>query len=438
MDNFEEVLLNEDGDLIKLENFPQLDKEFEKVNESCNTQVNLNTDNIQFNSVISTGLQNLTKKSEDGTVVDTFFQKKFTDKDLDTVKRIISLEAYPELYGNELSEGMEFTGFQIVPMNKLMTSINKTYGSQIARQTDNVKYSDIKNNILTDGFKLRYNPIAVVLNGNGYRIVTGYTRTKILNNNCHMENAIVALYKVSDNKTFITNSLKFNMIDVPSGTATQADVIGAASELISEGALKKDYKVIREWLFTTCKTGPFTENTKEHMVQSIFNNASTRPQIYSWKPDTIMEWMENHGFTKLHHIYPNISYGAYTGTRTKNNAYVSTKKGEENIIYFVCAYSAYTKNMFTVASISNVRQFKNKNIRVIIHTSTLGDCSTVKGLREMYNTRLDQHNTGWKTTLFQMGSAFYNDADVKNCNIELYGALPAIRQEHNMDKLVLF
>ena len=39
MDNFEEVLLNEDGDLIKLENFPQLDKEFEKVNESCNTQV---------------------------------------------------------------------------------------------------------------------------------------------------------------------------------------------------------------------------------------------------------------------------------------------------------------------------------------------------------------------------------------------------------------
>ena len=113
---------------------------------------------------------------------------------------------------------------------------------------------------------------------------------------------------------------------------------------------------------------------------------------------------------------------AYTGTRTKNNAYVSTKKGEENIIYFVCAYSAYTKNMFTVASISNVRQFKNKNIRVIIHTSTLGDCSTVKGLREMYNTRLDQHNTGWKTTLFQMGSAFYNDADVKNCNIELYGA----------------
>ena len=95
MDNFEEVLLNEDGDLIKLENFPQLDKEFEKVNESCNTQVNLNTDNIQFNSVISTGLQNLTKKSEDGTVVDTFFQKKFTDKV--SFQKINLLEPYPVL-----------------------------------------------------------------------------------------------------------------------------------------------------------------------------------------------------------------------------------------------------------------------------------------------------------------------------------------------------
>ena len=82
-------------------------------------KVNLNTDKIQFDSAISTGLQDLTKKSKDETIVNTHYQKKFTDKHLDTTKRIISLEAYPELYGDKLPEDMEFIGFRIIPMNTI-------------------------------------------------------------------------------------------------------------------------------------------------------------------------------------------------------------------------------------------------------------------------------------------------------------------------------
>ena len=433
MNNFEEELC-----LITDEDFIKLDKEFEKVNESCNTQVNLNTDKIQFNSAISTGLQNLTKKSEDETIVNTHYQKKFTDKHLDTTKRIISLEAYPELYGDKLPEDMEFIGFRIIPMNKLMTSINQTYGSQVARQTDNVKYNEVKNNIIDYGFKLRCNPIAVVLNADGtYTQANGRTRTKILNNNCHMENAIVSVYKVSSVKTFLTSSLTFNMTDTPFGAATQADVMGVASELITRGELKKDYNLIKEWVFTTCENGNnFTDNTKETMATSIFNNASTRPQIYSWKPDTIAEWMENHDFEKLRKAYPNISYGDMS--TTKNNAYVSTKKGEEDFIYFVCAASYPTKNVYSVSHIANVRQFKNKIIRVIVHTSTLTGCTTANDLKEEYQNVLDKHNTGWEHVLRSISEAYYNGVRIKNCNIELWGALPAIREEHNMDKLVLF
>ena len=93
--------------------------------------------------------------------VDVNKSKRFTEENLQTLKNIVSLEAWPELYGDDLPEGIDFYGFEIINLSELDSDLSKTSGSQTARLTDNPKYAEIKNDILTNGFKLRYPPVQV-------------------------------------------------------------------------------------------------------------------------------------------------------------------------------------------------------------------------------------------------------------------------------------
>ena len=81
--------------------------------------------------------------------------------------------------------------------------------------------------------------------------------------------------------------------------------------------------------------------------------------------------------------------------------------------------------------------FTGKTLRVIVHTSTLPDSTNTNNLVNVFDQRIDEHNTEWKNMLRNYSEVFYNDAKVKS-NVVLYGALPAIRQIHNMDELIVF
>jgi len=165
-----------------------------------------------------TDLTNGTVKDDNTIVVNTLFTDKFSNNNLKTLQRLVQEDAWPELYGDQLPDGITFDGFEIMDITKLSEAIDKSYGSQVARASDNPEFDNIKNDILTNGYKLRYPPIAVAEYEDGsIAIITGKTRTKILKNNCKFTNAIVAKYKVFSKRTLLTQSIRFNCIDVPSG-----------------------------------------------------------------------------------------------------------------------------------------------------------------------------------------------------------------------------
>ena len=382
-----------------------------------------------------TDLTNGKVKDDNSIVVNTLFTNSFSKQNLSTLQRLVQVEAWPELYGDQLPEGITFEGFDLMDISILDQAIKGSIGSQVARSTDNPEFDNIKNDILTNGYKLRYPPIAVAKYEDGsIDIITGKTRTKILKNNCDFKNAIVAVYKVYSKRTLLTQSIRFNCIDVPSGTAKAGDVVGVASDLISDGSLKKNLKAIREWITEAVGNGPFTDNYKEHLAVTILNNASVRPQIYSWRPENIAEWMKDHGFKKASEQYP------AAGIPGKISAYVDTKLDKKNIndfLYMVCAASSYTKNLYRAAELLSNSHFTGKTLRVIVHTSTLPDSTNTNNLVSVFDQRIEDHEKEWKNMLRNYSEVFYNDAKVKS-NVVLYGALPAIKQIHNMDELIVF
>jgi len=76
-------------------------------------------------------------------------------------------------------------------------------------------------------------------------------------------------------------------------------------------------------------------------------------------------------------------------------------------------------------------------LRVIVHTSTLPDSTNTKNLKDVFDQRIKDHNTEWKSMLRNYSEVFYDEAKVKT-NVVLYGALPAIKQIHDMDNIITF
>ena len=381
-----------------------------------------------------TDLTNGKVKDDNSIVVNTLFTNNFSKQNLSKLEQLVQIEAWPELYGDQLPDGIKFTGFDLMDISVLDQAIKGSIGNQVARASENPEFDNIKNDILTNGYKLRYPPIAVAEYENGsIDIITGKTRTKILKNNCKFTNAIVAKYKVFSKRTLLTQSIRFNCIDVPSGTAKAGDVLGVASQLISEGSLKRNINAIREWITEAVGNGPFTDNYKEHLAVTILNNASVRPQIYSWRPENIAEWMNDHGFLKASEQYPaaGISGSVSVYVDKKN------KKSTNDFLYMVCASSSFTKNLYRAAELMSNSHFIGKTLRVLVHTSTLPDSTNTKDLKEVFEQRIKNHNTEWKNMLRNYSEVFYDDAKVKT-NVVLYGALPAIKQIHNMDEIVVF
>jgi hypothetical protein len=374
---------------------------------------------------------------------------EFNKDHLETLKEIVNVEAWPELYGDGLPEGMRFTGFQIIGLHELDNDLKSTYNDQSARVTENPKYDEIKNDILTNGFKLRYPPIQVKVieknNNKYYSIINGRTRAKILKNNTSVNNVIVSTYTVANEHTFKTQSLKFNCLGVPEASATSADVIKIATQLISEGSLKKKLSIIREWLFNAVGNGIFTDDYKERLAQSIYNNAHLTPKIYSWRPETVDEWMVNHNFMKAVDFYNKTPGNVSCGLKKKEPVYINlsdTKEDQNKIVYTVLSHSTPAKNIWRIARILSMNFFKGKTLRGIIHTSTLTGSATTKDLVDQYENNIEIHNSLFNQGLSNISESFFcNKEDIApkvNTTFNLYASLPAISSEHSMDELVIF
>ena len=396
---------------------------------------------LDLNTAFDIEKKPVSKQDDNSIAINTNNTDRFTEANLAMQKKLIVKEAYPELYGDELPSDMTFLGFELYDIETLNDSMQK-WGKQTGRASTNKKEDKIRINILEGGYKLKYPPISIARYPDGtIKYITGRTRTKILRNNCNFKNAIVGVYKVKSNKSFKTQNLRFNLVESPAGIATTGDVIAVGQDLVSTNDIKKTLDDIKTWVLEATLGGPFTETTKDIIAQAIYNNFLTRPYVNSWTPETAHEWMNEHHYKKASDQYPN------SGLSKKETVYVQTGLGEQHLndyLYIVCATSSWTKNLSRVASLAANTNFKGKQIRVILHTSTLETSNSIKNLETQYKNRVDNHNLHWKEELNNYASAFYSKyVGVEkiipeiNTPVVIYATLPAIGKIHNDDELVL-
>lgn len=379
--------------------------------------------------------------NDNSIIVNVNNTDRFTDENLKTHERLIVKEAYPELYNRE-DKGLFFQRFELRDLDTLHNNLKGKYGKQKGRATTNKKYIGIRNSILENGFKLKYNPIAIVEYPDGtIKFLTGRTRVEILKKTCDFKNAIVAVYSVKDNKTLATNNLKFNLVDDPTGLATTGDIIAVGQELINDLDLGKNLDEINAWVNEVTEGSHFTENTKNIIAQSLLNNNASRPYINSWTPERVHDWMIEQGYKKAKDQYPN------SGLSAKESCYVQTKQGEKHLndyLYVIGATSSWSKNLSRICAIANNTNFTGKTIRLVLHTSTLDTMNTIQKLEEQYEERVNNHNTNYAQEVINIGNSYFKRQingevvlPIINTNVEIYGTLPVIGKVHKQNELVL-
>jgi len=379
--------------------------------------------------------------NDNSIIVNVSNTDRFTDENLKTQDRLIVKEAYPELYDRE-DKGLFFLRFEIRDIDTLFDNLKNKYGKQKGRAITNQKMVGIRNDILENGFKLKYNPIAIAEYVDGsIKFLTGRTRVEILKKTCDFKNAIVAVYSVKDNKTLATNNLKFNLIDSPVGLALTSDVIVVGQELIDDGDLAKNLDEINAWVIEVTEGSHFTDNTKNIIAQSLLNNNSSRPYINSWTPERVHDWMIEQGYKKAGDQYPS------SGLSSKESVYVQTKQGQEHLnqyLYVIGASSSWSKNLSRVSAIANNTYFTGKSIRVILHTSTLDTLNTIQKLEEQYDDKIEKHNLNYNQELLNIGNSYYTREingeivlPIINTKVVLYATLPVIGKVHKQNELVV-
>tara|TARA_Y100000034_G_C6845637_1_gene383056 strand:+ start:124 stop:1344 length:1221 start_codon:yes stop_codon:yes gene_type:complete len=379
---------------------------------------------------------------DNSIVVNVHNTDRFIDSHLRTQDRLIVKEAYPELYDRE-NKGLHFKRFEIRDIDSLHDNLINKYGKQKGRASSNQKMVNIRNDILENGFKLKYNPIAIAEYADGsFKFLTGRTRVEILKKNCDFKNAIVAVYSVTDNKTLATNNLKFNLIDSPIGLATTGDVIAVGQELIDDGDISKNLDEINDWVNEVAEGSHFTANTKNIIAQSLLNNNASRPLINSWTPERVHDWMIQQNYMKAGDQYPS------SGLSSKESVYVQTKEGPEHLnkyLYVIGAASSWSKNLSRVSAIANNQNFAGKIIRILLHTSTLDTLNTIQKLEEQYQDKIDKHNLNFNQEVLNIGNSYFTREingevvqPIINTRIVIYASLPVIGKVHKQNELVVF
>lgn len=379
--------------------------------------------------------------SVEETKINLLNQKEFSQRQLDITTALIKREAYPTYFGPDLPKGCKFLEYRIIDIDDIKDDttdqgkiINKMYGAQVARASDNPKRAEIHNDILTNGYKLRCLPIQVRQNADGtYSPSNGRTRLDFFRQH-DIKKVLVAVYSYESDVSFVTHSIQSNCENDPSGNAKMGDVIAAGQTLIDNNMLKSDLDSISNWVYSATGSGIFTDQKKDEMAISIYNNKQTRPYIYSWNQETISSWMNDHGFEKASVLYPNINIKKMLGLYYDNRE-STTDKDKNNYLYMVASYSTPAKNLWRAAETMSIKQFKGKELRIIVHTSVLGTSSSFADLKKMYQARLDEHEGLFEKGLNNFSKSFFRNAKI-DMDIELWASLPAIKGEHNLDTFV--
>ena len=346
-------------------------------------------------------------------IINVIKQNKFTPQNLNDYKQLVPQAAYPELYGADLPPQIRYTYTDLIDIDRL----EKTpYGFvQKYRAGDkNKKYDEIQRGISRNGFKLKYPAIAVFRAKNGdLHIITGYTRTDILERHCGFTNVIASIYEGVDGYTkeeiedaVSRCGIRFNTIHDEASTAEIQDVYRETESAIMLGWIEPTLTDITKRVEEVCGNGVFTDRTRSRLVYEIFNNHNPDQTVVAYDKGKSKDFLTRNKFLNGN----GVRYITYT---TENQPKV------------LCAI------------LDTAFNFPNDEIRIILHTGTLEGKGSLD-LERCFFDRVNGFKEFYESKLKSFSIVYFDGKLPSMSRVKLYGVLPSLSAIHDLDKLVFF
>jgi hypothetical protein len=411
-------------------------------------------------------MPNPTKK-KNPNIVQLVKGGSFTVQDADRNKALVCKEAFPWLYDLhndpesclELDAGEDHDGtFQLLESSVIS---RKDHGTNTAHDGDeNSERAKIESSMNSHGFKLWYPPVCTFkdtrIAGGEVILIDRRTTDKILvgtflggkmsdNDGWGYTNLITDRYRVKKTNNPKTNEpwTKEEILDEISLFGQAADIqnndpkgkitkMGFLKEFVRVFKIKLDsgkysqyfnsdrkplYDVVRKRLDRAMGDSGMADGQRDDLCWLIINQFEEEGAVISWStPARAKNWLTS-GSNNFKDIKP-----------TYDNKGQLVNQG---IKYLVVGSSQYRSSIVMAAQTWNTN--KDYMIRVIIQTETL----TGYSLTDTYWKRLKTFREYWYNTLNLLSSAYFGDEGPFKRHIELYGAIPAYKPIHDLDKLVV-
>jgi hypothetical protein len=336
------------------------------------------------------------------------------------MRKLISLDAYPELYDNDRFDHIEFSDFRIVPDYSLKTdagdSMTTTWGGwQKARKLggrSDTEEKDLNTSFNSKGSMLnRPAPAVFTLNGVDYFYITGMGRDSIYEK-YNFTNRLVAVYVKKEGSTDdqVANELSqlgniFNPADLPSVPAKEYDIIDEASRALSNGWCNHDLTSIMDRMRPQCQAVGIGETKTSHMATTVYNaKLPSHLRTLPMTAEKSKKWMTDSG--KKYIDIPN------------------------KIRYITKSYDFVTKGQ--VDAVLLAKKNPSTEIRVVLH------CGILTNGIDQYNKRVESFWSNWYTQLDAYQQVVFGGADQKIKNLVLYGIIPQVGEEHDTSQLCIF
>ena len=345
---------------------------------------------------------------------------------------IYSKAEYPIL---EMSfDHVKLKGVLIVDTNLIVNDYGDKEFTQLGRAGGAVKpkeYRSLKSDI-KQGWKLT-EPLIVLLkvvaeDGTiSYRCITGHTRLRVCEE-LGITNIPAYIYeRTTDNDSALQGELSEMGILSQDNKSSYApvkkeDIIVECLRAIEKGWISlrgissqisaADVVLVR--MNRLCSRTSFVKKTVTEMAYTVVQRAPSfeGSKVLPWTNKEAVKWMKER------------EYPVYE--RNIDKEVLDTLK----IIYWPTTYTLAEKHL--VACI-NMAYDHDIEVRMVFHTETL--TSDPSGQYEAYS--LKAHNV-IKSSLKSIQSVFFGGAKMVGSKVKLYGMMPAIDSEHNLDKLNLF
>ena len=115
---------------------------------------------------------------------------------------------------------------------------------------------------------------------------------------------------------------------------------------------------------------------------------------------------------------------------------------KDDYLYYVVSHTASMKNIVNAAVILNKEENEDKKLRIIVHTGTLPANVNYSSLSKVFDDYVENHNSKFNQYMQDMKEAFFVSTPKDKSSIKLskrvscYGALPTLKNIHEMDEFV--